>query len=93
METSLGYLKSHHKQAKKPPVLYIDQILVIPVDIVDVKNFPIFETYQVKANEWTVQQLTKKLSVATDAFRLYNNIPLNHIFNSGDWVLVPRQHP
>jgi len=76
-----------------PSVLYIDQILVIPVDIVDVSNLPIFETYQVNISGLTVNQIVDQLSVATDAFRIYNNIPLNYIFNSGDWVLVPRQRP
>ncbi|MEA3325749.1 MAG: LysM domain-containing protein [Chloroflexota bacterium] len=76
-----------------PSVLYIDQILVIPVDIVDVSDLPTFETYQVKETGLTVPQIVEQLSIATDAFRIYNNIPLNYVFNSGDWVLVPRQRP
>ena len=69
-------------------VLFIDQILVIPIDIFDVSNLPIFEAYQVNVNVLSVQNIVNQLSVAMDAFRLYNNIPLNHIFDSGEWVLV-----
>lgn len=76
-----------------PTVLYVDQILVIPVDIGDISGLPVFETYQINIDGLTVPEVVEQLRVDLDAFRLYNNIPLNYLFKSGDWVLVPRQLP
>jgi len=76
-----------------PTVLYIDQILVIPVDMTDVSKLPAFETLQISSDGLTVPEIVEQLRVHVDAFRLYNNIPINHIFTSGEWVLVPRQIP
>jgi len=76
-----------------PTVLFVDQVLVIPIDIVDVTGLPTFETYQVKATGWTIQKLAEQLSIAKDPFRYYNYLPLNYVFNPGDWVLIPRQRP
>jgi len=76
-----------------PTVLYIDQILVIPVDITDVYKLPVFETFQISGDGLTVPELVEELRVDMDAFRLHNNIPMNYVFKSGEWVLVPRQLP
>jgi len=46
-----------------PSVLYIAQILVIPADIVDVKNLPIFETYQINITGLTIKQIVEQLSL------------------------------
>ncbi|MDF1519290.1 MAG: hypothetical protein RQ728_07475 [Brevefilum sp.] len=74
-----------------PSVLYVDRVVVIPVDIKDVSGLPAFETYQVRFRGQTVKDLAEDLSVDIEAFRLYNNLPEDYVFNQGDWVLVPRE--
>jgi hypothetical protein len=73
-----------------PSVLYVNRVVVIPVDIRDVSGLPAFEVYQVRLIGQTVEELAEQLSVDIDDFRLYNNLPVDYTFERGDWVLVPR---
>lgn len=71
--------------------LWIDSLIVIPLNTSDVEDLPAFEPYQVELLGMTSQTLAEKLSVNVDDLCRYNNVPLDYEFNSGDWVLVPRE--
>ena len=76
-----------------PPVLQINQIIVIPIDLQDVENLPAFEVYQVEEALVSVQTLAEQLSVSIDSLLFYNDLQEGHELESGDWLLVPRERP
>jgi len=71
--------------------LWIDSLIVIPVNTLDVVSLPAFEPYQVEIMGLTPQTLAEKLSVDPDDLSRYNNVPSEYLFNAGDWILVPRE--
>ena len=73
--------------------LWVDWIIVIPVNNTDVADLPLFEGYQIQDNEIRADSLSEKLSVSVDDFASYNDFERDHILHQGEWVLVPRQKP
>lgn len=73
-----------------PNVLYVDRLIIIPIDVQDAVDLPAFEAYQVEARGLSVEDLAEQIAVLPEDLVLYNNVPLEYIFNDGDWILVPR---
>ncbi len=73
-----------------PSILFVDRILVIPINIRDTTDLPEFDTFQVDSRGLSVKALAEKLLVAPEELSYYNNVPLDYLFNLNDWVLVPR---
>ncbi|MDT8381820.1 MAG: LysM peptidoglycan-binding domain-containing protein [Brevefilum sp.] len=74
-----------------PNVLYVDRLIIIPIGVKDAVDLPAFEAYQVTARGLGVDDLAEQLSVLPEDLVSYNNVPLDYIFNYGDWILVPRE--
>lgn len=72
-----------------PSVLYINWIIVIPVNINDVTGLPAFEPYMITETSLSVEKLAEHLNIATGLMCLYNNIESGYVFTQGDWVLIP----
>jgi hypothetical protein len=67
-------------------------LVIIPVgaDTIDPKT-PVFEPYQVTAENITVDALGKQLAVNMEQLLFYNNLKAGDTLASGTWVIVP--HP
>lgn len=70
--------------------LWVESLVVIPINNTDVGGLPKFEPYQIELLGLTPQSLSEKLSVDLDELVFYNNVSLDYEFDVGDWVLVPR---
>jgi len=76
---------------KLPSVLYVDRILVIPMDVTDISGFPAFEAYQIRRESILVEALAEQLAVAPDDLYMYNDIQPGRVLTPGEWILVPRE--
>jgi hypothetical protein len=80
-------------QVLNPNLTYpikIGDLLIIPIGIVDVRDLPAFEAYEVQG-EVLVEDLANELGVVAEDLMLYNNIEPGFMLRSGDWIVVPRE--
>ena len=73
----------------KTPV-WVDTLIVIPVDITEVDGLPAFEVYLVSGIERSVEALAEELGVKAADLARYNALAAGELLQSGDWLLVPR---
>ena len=73
-----------------PPSLWINWLIIIPLDLTEVEGLPAFEAYLVE-EDVTLDELAEQLSASLDEMCLYNGIDSNHTLHDGEWVLVPRE--
>ena len=71
--------------------LWIDWLLVIPVNTTDVSGIPTFEPYQVEVERIPIEQLSEQLSIPLSDIILYNNLDAEHVLKQGEWLLIPRE--
>ncbi|MDF1519289.1 MAG: hypothetical protein P1P73_02270 [Brevefilum sp.] len=71
--------------------LWVDWLVIIPVNMIDVSGLPAFEAYQILEDGITAKDLAEKFALSLEDFYFYNNIDLNHELHQGDWVLLPRE--
>jgi len=70
-------------------VLWVDRLIVIPVDNENVTGQIAFEPYQVKVRAISVEKLAEELQVNVESLRFYNNLWPGYILDRGDWLLLP----
>jgi len=70
--------------------LWINWLIIIPVNNTDVMELPTFEAYQVE-EEISVRTLAEELSINLENVLFYNAIDSDHILHEGEWLLVPRE--
>lgn len=75
-----------------PSPIWINWLIIIPVDMTDVADLPAFEAYMVDKDGIIIEEVAETLSVDAEEMRLYNDLETGHIMNSGDWLLIPREH-
>jgi hypothetical protein len=73
--------------------LWVDWVVIVPVNFSDVTGLPAFEAYQVEEEGISLDALADRLSAALDQMALYNNIKADHKLQAGEWLLVPRGNP
>jgi LysM repeat protein len=73
-----------------PSVLYVDRILVIPIDITDASGLPAFEALEIQQGGMTIEALAVELGVSVEDLYVYNDIQPERIMQAGEWLLVPR---
>jgi hypothetical protein len=74
-----------------PTVLFIDWILVVPIDITDTTGLPAFQPVRIEEGGFSVEAFAQQFGADAEEMSLYNNVPPDHILQAGDWVLVPRE--
>jgi|LDZT01.1.fsa_nt_gi hypothetical protein len=73
--------------------LWVDWVVIVPVNFSDVSGIPAFEAYQVEEEGISLEALAERLSAAVHQMALYNNIDSDHKLHAGEWLLVPRGNP
>ena len=73
--------------------LWVDALVVIPVDFSAVAQMPYFQPYKVTTGGITIEALAKELGTDLGDFIYYNGLNSGERLQLGDWVLVPRQRP
>ena len=70
--------------------LWVDAILVIPVNFSAVARMPYFQPYRVTTGGITIESLAKELGTDLDDFTYYNGFKSGEQLKLGDLILVPR---
>lgn len=73
-----------------PLPLWLDWLVVIPVDLQDASGLPRFEVYQVGEANMTLSILAEQQSVDADLMARYNQLAVDAPLTSGGWILLPR---
>ncbi len=73
-----------------PLPLWLDWLVVIPVDLQDASGLPRFEVYQVGEANLTLSVLAEQQSVDVDLMARYNQLAVDVPLTSGSWILLPR---
>lgn len=76
----------------KTPV-WVDTVVVIPVDLMDVASLPAFEVYEVPQAGMSLEALAQELDVDLADLKYYNALSNTESLLSGDWLLIPRPRP
>jgi hypothetical protein len=71
--------------------LWVDWIVIIPVNIIDASELPSFEAYQVTDDSVTLITVSEQLSVSLEDIMLFNNIHSDRNLQIGEWLLIPRE--
>lgn len=74
-----------------PAVLYVDWVVVIPLDLEDPTGLPSFEAFQVTMRGLTVETIAEELTTDPESLSKFNNVPMDYKFTPGEWILVPRE--
>lgn len=74
---------------KMPEFLFVDKILIIPVNTSDVTGLPSFSAYEVEKDGVTIEELAKFLLLNANLLKKYNALPAGYVFDKGEWVLIP----
>lgn len=74
-----------------PSVLYIDWVLVIPLNIEDASELPAFQPIQMEEGGISVEAFARQLGVDIEDISYYNHVDPNRILQPGEWILVPRE--
>jgi LysM repeat protein len=76
-----------------PVPLWIDLMVVIPLNTTDVSALPAFETYQVKDGSLTLKDVAWALNTSSELVSRYNlvNPTTNLLVDS--WLIIPRPFP
>ncbi|HAE86230.1 MAG TPA: hypothetical protein DCG78_06990 [Anaerolineaceae bacterium] len=87
--TTPDILKAINYQLIVP--IWVDSIIVIPIDRLELGNLPAFEAYQISESDITLRELAEKFAIDIEAIVSYNNIPADENLLVGEWVLIPRE--
>jgi len=75
---------------KFPLILWIDQIVIIPLNLTDVSGIPPFTAYEIVENGITFEQISEEFSVPLEELLQYNSVNKDFVLQQGDWILVPQ---
>lgn len=71
-------------------LLWTDTVIVIPVNQTDVTEVIPMLPYEVVADEVEVAALAEEHNVGLEYLAQLNNVSTSHIFQVGEWVLIPQ---
>lgn len=74
-------------------VLWINTVLVIPLNQTDVTGVRPMTAYDIRAEGITIKALALEQGVSLDALCALNDLPTSHLFHSGEWVILPHTPP
>lgn len=70
--------------------LWVDTIIIIPLDMSDASGLPAFEAHLVVGEEVTLKQIALQFGVSVDELVYYNAFAPEQVLPAGTWVLIPR---
>ena len=71
--------------------IWVDSIIVIPLDRKDPGDLPAFEPYGIADRGLTLQDLAEKFNVDLEILSKYNDLLAEDELEPGEWVLIPRE--
>ena len=73
-----------------PRILWIDQIVIIPLNQSDVSGIPSFIAFEIEEETTDFNQIADEFFIPFDDLLRYNNADGNYILHRGDWILIPQ---
>lgn len=74
-----------------PESLWVNKILVIPVNTSDVADLPQFSAYMIEGEKVTIEKMAELLRINLETLRTYNDLPEGYELIPGEWLLIPHQ--
>lgn len=74
-----------------PVPLWVNWLVIIPVDLTDPVDLPTFEAYLVTDETISITALAEKLGKNPEVLAFYNGIGADHVMKSGEWMLIPQE--
>lgn len=72
-----------------PDPVWINWLVVIPVDTSDVTGLPSFDAYMVVEGDLSIESLAEKLALDPYLLIFYNGLEPGYLTSSGEWLLIP----
>jgi len=70
--------------------LWIDEIVIIPLNRTDMAGIPPFIAYETDAEDTTFQKIAEDFSIPIEDLLRYNNAQADYPLYQGDWILIPQ---
>jgi LysM repeat protein len=70
--------------------LWVDALIVIPVEFAEVTQMPYFQPYKVTTDGISVEVLARELDTNLTDFIYYNELSVGKRLSFGNWLLIPR---
>ncbi|MFZ3069932.1 MAG: hypothetical protein WA110_02260 [Anaerolineaceae bacterium] len=87
--TTPDVIKSVNYQLYVP--IWVDSIIIIPMDIIEVGDLPAFELYYIEAEGLTMAEVATNLAVDIEDLTYYNDLEPEEELQLGEWLLIPRE--
>jgi LysM repeat protein len=72
-----------------PDPVWVDWLVIIPVDTSDVSGLPTFEAYMVVEGGVSIKWLAEILKLDTTSLKFYNGLENDYLLSDGEWLLLP----
>jgi len=72
-----------------PDPVWINWLVVIPIDTKDVVGLPSFDAYMVVDGGGSVESLASRLELDTPSLMFYNGLEAGYLVSAGEWLLIP----
>ena len=70
--------------------LWVDQVIIIPINQTDVSDLPPFESYRV-TEDISLDDLAVELNADSGQIQFYNGLGTSTQLHHGEWIIVPRE--
>jgi len=74
-----------------PVPIWINWLIIIPINMSDVSDLPAFEAYLVESDMIQLNEVADLLSVTSSDLAKYNNLSEDTKLRYGDWLIIPRE--
>jgi len=72
-----------------PDPVWINWLVVIPVDTTDVIGLPSFDAYMVVEGGESIENLAERLNLDAPSLMFYNGLESGYLVSAGEWLLIP----
>ena len=72
-----------------PETLFVDTILVIPMNTDDVTDLPRFSLRQINTEGLTIESFADRMSLDAQELKKFNELPDGYVLQMGEWLLIP----
>ncbi len=72
-----------------PESLWVNTILVIPINTDDVTGLPKFTVVEVRAEGMTIEIYADRMQINVELLKQYNDLPAGYALKIGEWLIIP----
>jgi LysM repeat protein len=72
-----------------PESLWVNTVLVIPINTDDVTGLPKFTVVEVRAEGLTIESYAERIQINVELLKQYNDLPAGYALKIGEWLIIP----